>query len=220
MKYAIISNNKLIDCIEADESYYDRLVHIFDQYDVVPLEWNDIFQLASIGEYYNNGQYLRFMKIAQLTVEQYRSLFGQTVTGDKKFSLAVSPDGLLCVGEDDINNCTNPSFQWVKSLPLQDYTTSIPSVTPPAMTGVGVVLPPGYDTLGLFPNNQFNLNGFIVEFVELSDGQLAVDLGYLGWMEFRQEQDNGINATIKEQFSALWYTVLAKYQAGDTIQLP
>jgi len=219
MKYAIIDNNKVIDYITSDESYLERLEEIFSEYQIVPIGEDDMFQTASIGQYYKNGQYLRFMKIAPLTIEQYRQLFGQTVTGDKKFALAVSPDGQLCIGEDDIDNCTNTEFQWVKDLTLIDYTTDLPDITPPTMTGYGILIPTEAETLNLFPNNHFNLGGYEINLTQTSQG-LAVDLGYLNWQGFRDEQDKPFNATIKASFSALWYELLTRYNNNEIIQLP
>jgi hypothetical protein len=218
MKYTIIDNNKIIDYVNSDQSYYNRLVEIFNQYEVIPIGENEMSQIASIGEYYVNGQYLRFMKIAQLTIEQYRQLFGQSVNGIRTFSVAVTPDALLCIPEDDVNDCTNPNFPWVSGLTIQDYSIIIPSTTPPTMTGTGVLLPIEVEVLELFPNNQFNLNGYVVTLTDTPSG-LAVDVAYLLWEGFRQEQDNGINITINETFNNLWYILLDKYQNGDTIPL-
>jgi hypothetical protein len=218
MNYAIIGNNKIIDYVNSDQSYYNRLTEIFNQYEVIPIGEDEMSQIASIGEYYVNGQYLRFMKIAQLTIEQYRQLFGQSVDGTRNFSVAVTPDALLCIPEDDVTGCTNSNFTWVSGLTIQDYSIIIPSTTPPTMTGTGVLLPTEVEVLDLFPNNQFNLNGYIVTLTDTPSG-LAVDVAYLLWEGFRQEQDNGINITVKETFYNLWYLLLAKYQNGDTIPL-
>jgi hypothetical protein len=218
MNYAIIGNNKIIDYVNSDQSYYNRLVEIFNQYEVIPIGEDEMSQIASIGEYYVNGQYLRFMKIAQLTIEQYRQLFGQSVDGTRNFSVAVTPDALLCIPEDDVTGCTNSNFTWVSGLTIQDYSITIPSTTPPTMTGTGVLLPTEVEVLELFPNNQFNLNGYVVNLTDTPSG-LAVDVAYLLWEEFRQEQDNGINVTINETFYNLWYLLLTKYQNGDTIPL-
>jgi hypothetical protein len=218
MTYAIIDNNKIVDYVNSDQSYYNRLVEIFNQYEVIPIGENELSQVASIGQYYINGQYLRFMKIAQLTIEQYRQLFGQSVNGTRNFSVSVTPDALLCIPEDDVTGCTNSNFTWVSGLTIQDYSITIPSTTPPTMTGTGVLLPTEVEVLELFPNNQFNLNGYVVELTDTPSG-LAVDVAYLLWEEFRQEQDNGINVTINETFYSLWYLLLDKYQNGDTIPL-
>ena len=86
------------------------------------------------------------------------------------------------------------------------------------MTGTGVLIPTEAEVLELFPNNQFNLNGYVVNLTNTASG-LAVDVAYLLWEGFRQEQDNGINIVINNTFYNLWYQLLAKYQNGDTIPL-
>jgi hypothetical protein len=88
----------------------------------------------------------------------------------------------------------------------------------PAMTGYGILIPTEAETLNLFPNNQFKLGGFIINLTTTSQG-LAVDLAFLGWQEFRDEQDKPQNETIKLSFSALWYELLTRYQNNEIIQL-
>lgn len=218
MIYALVENNKIIDYIVGSETYLDRLKEIFADKQVIEIGVNEAKQISSIGEYYVNGQYKRYMKIANLTVEQYRKLYGQYLKDDRIFNFFISPDGSVSIPEEDINDCTNTALQWVKDLVIFDYSTTLPDTTPPSMTGYGILIPTEAETLNLFPDNKFNLGGYVIELTSTSQG-LAVDLGYLGWTGFREEQDKAFNSTIKDSFSALWYELLTRYQNNEIIQL-
>ena len=218
MIYAKVENNKIIDYIVSDESYIERLIEIFEGFDIIEIGVNEANQISSIGEYYVNEQFKRYMKIANLTVEQYRKLYGKYLIDDRIFNFFISPDGSVCIPEEDINDCTNTELQWVKDLTIIDYSTTLPDTTPPQMTGYGILIPTEAETLNLFPNNKFNLGGYEITLTTTSQG-LAVDLGYLGWQGFRDEQDKPYNSTIKDSFSALWYELLLRYQNNEIIQL-
>lgn len=157
-------------------------------------------------------------KIALLTIEQYRSLYNKEFTPDNYFNPASTPEGQFFISEQEINAYNGTEFAWIKDLPLIDYSTSMPDTTPPSMTGYGILIPTEAESLNLFPNNQFHLGGYVIQLTSTSQG-LAVDLGYLNWQGFRDEQDKPINATIKASFSALWYELLTRYQNNEIIQL-
>lgn len=159
------------------------------------------------------------LKFARLNVQQHRSLIGQDIGDGTLFNPVMHKTGYIVISEWEIEQVTNNDFLWLKDLPLVDMDSlPMPDTTPPQMTGYGILLPTQCLDLGIFPNNQFNLNGFVINFTSTSQG-LAVDLGYLGWQEFRDEQDNEVNSAIKTAFSNLWYEVLAKYNNGEIIQL-
>jgi hypothetical protein len=158
------------------------------------------------------------MRIAPLTIEQYRSLYRQAYDEASFFNPASAPDGSYFISEEEINGYNGDQFAWIKDLPLIDYTTELPDLTPPAMTGYGILIPTEATALNLFPNNHFNLGGYEINLTQTSQG-LAVDLGYLNWQGFRDEQDKPFNATIKASFSALWYELLTRYNNNEIIQL-
>ncbi|HEY1044943.1 MAG TPA: hypothetical protein VGF79_00795 [Bacteroidia bacterium] len=155
-------------------------------------------------------------KIAYLTIEQYRSLQGQYFTQDNLFNPSATADGSYFISEQEINAYEGQEFAWLKDLPLVDISNELPDTTVPVMTGSGVLIPVEAEILELFPNNTFNLGGFKIELIQSAQG-LAVDLAYLNWQGFRDEQDKPQNATIKASFTALWYELLARYQRGEII---
>lgn len=158
------------------------------------------------------------MKIAPLTIVQFRQLYGQEYSENAVFNPSATADGTYYISEQEINQYQWTTFAWIKDLVLIDYSTDIPDTTPPSMTGYGILIPTEAETLNLFPNNKFNLGGYVIELTSTSQG-LAVDLGYLGWTGFREEQDKAFNSTIKDSFSALWYELLTRYQNNEIIQL-
>jgi hypothetical protein len=158
-------------------------------------------------------------RIAPLTIEQYRSLYNQNYDSVSKFNPTSAPDGSYFISEEEINAYQGTEFDWIHDLPLIDFTTDLPDVTPPTLTGYGILIPTEAETLNLFPDNHFNLGGYEINLTSTSQG-LAVDLGYLNWQGFRDEQDKPFNATIKASFSALWYELLTRYNNDEIIQLP
>lgn len=90
--------------------------------------------------------------------------------------------------------------------------------TAPTSTGYGIVIPSKYVNAGLFPDNIFTLGTYEIPLSEYNGG-LAVDLAYLGWQDFRDEQDKPYNKDIKNKFSGLWYELLTAYQNNEIVQL-
>ena len=158
------------------------------------------------------------MRIAPLTIEQYRTLYKKYYDANSTFNPTASPDGSYFISEEEINAYEGTEYAWIKDLPLIDYSETMPDTTVPQMTGFGILIPTEAETLNLFPNNKFNLGGYEITLTSTSQG-LAVDLGYLNWQGFRDEQDKAYNATIKASFSALWYELLARYTNNEIIQL-
>lgn len=219
MRYAIINEQRVENIVVAEQSYFERLVEIFPDSTIQECTiTSDYFVEISIGDYFINNRFQRYMRVAKLTIQQKRELFGQQVDGQRYFNVFIASDGTPCIEEKDVIDCTNTNVSWVNDLVISDFAIDLPSVTPPAMTGYGILIPTEAVSLNLFPNNQFNLNGFVINLTSTSQG-LAVDLGYLGWQEFRDEQDKEINSTIKDSFSALWYELLTRYQNNEIIPL-
>lgn len=157
-------------------------------------------------------------KVAEISAEQYRKLYGQEVQADWLFHPTAMPDGRYFISEEEINAYSGQTFAFIKDLDIIDFDESIPDTTPPTETGYGVVIPADYVNSGLFPNNEFRLNGFVIPLVSYNGG-LAVDLAYLDWSAFRIEQDKKINETVKLTFSTLWYALLTEYQSNNVVQL-
>jgi hypothetical protein len=157
-------------------------------------------------------------QIAPLTIEQYRELYQKQYDDSSYFNPTAAPDGSYFISEEEINAYNGQEYAWIKDLILIDYTTDLPDTTPPQMTGYGILIPTEAETLDLFPNNHFNLGGYEINLTTTSQG-LAVDLGYLNWQGFRDEQDKPHNATIKASFSALWYELLSRYNNNEIITL-
>ena len=154
------------------------------------------------------------LKFARLNVQQHRSLIGQDLGDGTLFNPVMHKTGYIVISEWEIDQVTNTEFLWLKDLTLVDMDAlPMPNTTPPQMSGYGLLIPTEATnpTLNLFPNNQFKMGGFVINFTETSQG-LAIDLAYLGWEEFRQEQLNPINETTKNTFSTLWDTVAADYE--------
>lgn len=157
-------------------------------------------------------------KIAPLTIEQYRLLYRKEYESGSYFNPTASPEGLYFISEEEINAYSGQEYAWIKDLPLVDYSETMPDTSLPTMTGYGILIPTEAEALELFPNNHFNLGGFEITLTSTAQG-LAVDLGYLNWQGFRDEQDKPQNATIKASFSALWYELLSRYNNNEIIQL-
>ena len=158
------------------------------------------------------------MKIAEITIEQYRKLKGNWVNQDVRFEPTTMPSGRFFISEFEVENCHDAEFAWVKDLPLIDFDNTVPDTTPPTEMGVGVTIPDDYPVTKLFPNLKFELNGYVIPIVSYGNGY-AVDLAYLMWDGFRKEQDYGYNQIVFNTFKTLWYELKAKVDNQDFVQL-
>ena len=61
------------------------------------------------------------MNVYKLTTEQKEALNGQTYDGLQYFNPVLDAEGNWFISIEEVNNCTNESFQWVKYLPLIEY---------------------------------------------------------------------------------------------------
>lgn len=56
------------------------------------------------------------MKIAIITKEQHREIYGQLYSDSMYFNPVLDRDGNLIITEEEINQLTNLNFTWVSSL--------------------------------------------------------------------------------------------------------
>ncbi len=61
------------------------------------------------------------MKVYKLTTEQKEDLIGQTYDGLQYFNPVLDADGNWFISIEEVNQCINELFQWVKDLPLITY---------------------------------------------------------------------------------------------------
>lgn len=59
--------------------------------------------------------------IALITIQQKNSLIGQQYAPDCYFNPIQDINDNWVISKEEINQCTNPEFQWVKNLPLIEY---------------------------------------------------------------------------------------------------
>lgn len=67
------------------------------------------------------------MEVGLLTESQKDSLVGQLYTSDSYFNPIQDDLDQWVISTEEINQCTNPEYQWVKDLSLIEY---IPKPTP------------------------------------------------------------------------------------------
>ena len=61
------------------------------------------------------------MEVGFLTESQKDSLVGQLYTSDSYFNPIQDDLDQWVISTEEINQCTNPEFQWVKDLSLIEY---------------------------------------------------------------------------------------------------
>jgi hypothetical protein len=61
------------------------------------------------------------MKVYKLTPQEKDSLVGQNYTTLSQFNPIEDNNGDWVISTEEVDNCTNLTFQWVKNLPLIDY---------------------------------------------------------------------------------------------------
>lgn len=73
------------------------------------------------------------MEVGKLTIEQKDQLLGQWLSPDWYFNPIedgnTPPNWVISTQE--IDNCINPDFMWVKDLPLIEWVAPIPPPFPP-----------------------------------------------------------------------------------------
>lgn len=63
--------------------------------------------------------------IAIITTEQKDLLLGQKYDGKQYFNPIQDADNNWIISQEEINQCTNVDFQWVKDLTLSDFNAPI-----------------------------------------------------------------------------------------------
>lgn len=65
------------------------------------------------------------MEVYKLTTEQKKALNGQTYDGLQYFNPVLDAENNWFISIEEVNQCTNELFQWVKDLPLINYNPII-----------------------------------------------------------------------------------------------
>jgi hypothetical protein len=68
------------------------------------------------------------IKVGLLTIEQKEEIVGQMYDTDSYFFPIQDINDNWVISQEEMNQCTNPKFMWVKELPLIPYE---PKPTPP-----------------------------------------------------------------------------------------
>ena len=72
------------------------------------------------------------MKVGKLTTEQKNQLVNQQFLPNCYFNPIQDINDNWVISTEEMNNCTNEEFQWVKTLPLIDYVPK-PTIDPLAI---------------------------------------------------------------------------------------
>lgn len=65
------------------------------------------------------------MNVYKLTTEQKETLIGQTYDGLQYFNPVLDAENNWFISIEEVNQCTNELFQWVKDLPIINYNPVI-----------------------------------------------------------------------------------------------
>ena len=65
------------------------------------------------------------MKVGLLTLEQKNEIVGQQFAPDSYFYPIQDNDNNWIISIEEIDQCTNYSFQWIKNLPLINHNPKI-----------------------------------------------------------------------------------------------
>jgi hypothetical protein len=134
----------------------------------------------------------------KLTIEQAELLQGQEYAHDSLFNpIKDKNDNYFIFNE--VNDCVNESFIWVKDLILEPYL-SVHYKAPP-LSPYAVVIPEIYQWA--FPENKFVLSGFEIP-LDTHNNDKVVNLAYFMWTEFRAELDSGNYEALKRALMPLW----------------
>lgn len=155
-------------------------------------------------------------KIALLTIYQFRALYNQIYDERSYFNPASTPNGSYFISEDEILIYQGTEFDWIKDLPLIDYSTSMPDTTPPTLSPYAVEIPIEYQWV--FVNDNITIGGFYVP-LDIYNQIKVVNLAYFNWTAFRNELDIGIYADLKSALMPLWDYVALQVTNGNLITL-
>jgi hypothetical protein len=65
------------------------------------------------------------MEVYKLTIEQKEALIGKTYDGLQYFNPVLDADGNWFISIEEVNQCINELFQWIKDLPIITYNPII-----------------------------------------------------------------------------------------------
>ena len=68
------------------------------------------------------------MKVGLLTIEQKEELVGQLYAPDSYFNPIQDADDNWVISQEEMNQCCNDNFLWVKDLPLIEYIPKIEEI--------------------------------------------------------------------------------------------
>lgn len=156
------------------------------------------------------------MKIAPLTIYQFRALYSQNFAPDSSFNPTALPNGTYFISEEEIIQYQGVEFDWVKDLPLIDYTTDMPNTTPPELSIYAVEIP--LEFRWVFVDSKITIGGFYIPLNDYQNTKI-VNLAYFEWVEFRKELDSGIYADLKSALMPLWDYMALQVQSGNVITL-
>jgi hypothetical protein len=69
------------------------------------------------------------MLVGLLTIEQKDSLIGHHYEENAYFNPIQQIGGDWIISTEEINECVNPDFDWVKKLPLIEFTGHLPVIS-------------------------------------------------------------------------------------------
>lgn len=156
------------------------------------------------------------MKIAPLTIYQYRNLYKQKYDESSYFNPSSLPNGTYFISEEEIIAYQGQEFSWIKNLTLIDYTTEMPNTTPPALSLYAVEIPLEYRWV--FVGDKITIGGFYIP-LDNHNSTKVVNLAYFQWAEFRAELNSGIYADLKSALMPLWDYVALQVTNNNIIVL-
>jgi len=60
-----------------------------------------------------------------LTKQQFQLIAGQEYAKDSFFNPVLDADGDIVISEEEVEQCANPDFQFVKDLPFKEFNTVV-----------------------------------------------------------------------------------------------
>jgi hypothetical protein len=144
------------------------------------------------------------MKGYKLTQEQADELQGELYAPDSYFNPTKDKDGNYFIF-NEVEQCTNEQFMWVKDLELVQFWSVLYS--PPPLTPFACEIP--LELQMPFRGGFFRLNGFEVP-LETIQNKKVVNIAYFNWQEFRNELDRKdgagkfVHQAIKDALMDLW----------------
>lgn len=135
------------------------------------------------------------MKIALLSIPQLKSLWQQELADGWTFNPVINKHGVIFISEQEIAAITNPAFDWVKNLLLQEEEDTRPpsDLTPPVSDGVGIVITNAWRNGLAWP---ITLNGFAIE-LKNNGSQYYIERSVYDWADMKKELNKAQNDDFK-----------------------